>query len=258
MLKSWLAHPATRGLDIDSPTTTSLRKAIIQENGFLLRLYQEWYTFLASVLPASPGRILELGSGAGFFKDFVPGLIKTEIFTCSHIDLVLDGCNLPFSDSALAGIAMTNVLHHISRPQQFLKEAARCVRPGGIMAMIEPWVSPWSKFVYTRLHHEPFDPQAQEWQFPSSGPVSGANSALPWIIFERDRPRFELEFPEWQIRSLNPCLPFRYLVSGGVSRRALMPAWSFPFWRDLEKALSPWMKHLAMFAWIVMVRAKND
>jgi hypothetical protein len=35
MLKAWLAHPLTKGLDIDDPRTTHLRLQIIQEKSFL-------------------------------------------------------------------------------------------------------------------------------------------------------------------------------------------------------------------------------
>jgi hypothetical protein len=34
--------------------------------------------------------------------------------------------------------------------------------------------------------------------------------------------------------------------------RSLMPGWSFKLWRGLEHALSPYMKSLAMFAYIVL------
>ena len=119
--------------------------------------------------------------------------------------------------------------------------------------MIEPWVTGWSRLVYGHLHHEPFRPQAEEWGFPSSGPLSGANSALPWILFERDRDRFEQEFPQWEVREIQLIMPFRYLVSGGVSLRSLMPGWSFGLWRALEKVLLPWMDQWAMFALVTLV-----
>lgn len=149
---------------------------------------------------------------------------------------------------------MTDVLHHLPKAKDFFSEAARCVRSGGVIVMIEPWVTPWSHLIYTRLHHEPFQPNALEWEFPTTGPLSGANGALPWIIFARDRAQFEQEFPEWTIDTIKPNLPFRYLVSGGVSLRSLVPAWSSGLWRGLENALEPWMDKLAMFAQIVLRR----
>ena len=122
------------------------------------------------------------------------------------------------------------------------------------MIMIEPWVTPWSRLIYSRLHHEPFRPEAVQWSFPRKGPLSEANSALPWIIFERDRDQFQEEFPEWQIHTIKPIMPFRYLVSGGVSMRAFMPGWSFALWRTIENLLQPWMQNLAMFVLIVLIK----
>jgi SAM-dependent methyltransferase len=149
---------------------------------------------------------------------------------------------------------MQDVLHHVPEPRRFFKEAARCVRPGGTIVMIEPWVTGWSRFVYRKLHHEPFRPDASQWEFPSAGPLSGANGALPWILFERDRLQFVREFPMWSIRSIEVQMPFRYMLSGGVSMRSLTPGWSFTMWRTVEHALQPWMGRLGMFAFIVLER----
>jgi SAM-dependent methyltransferase len=253
-LRQWLAHPLTRGLDLDDPRTTQLRRRIIAEKPFLRALYREWYSHIAQALPDGEEPVLELGSGAGFLEDYVPGLITSEIFYCDRLSAVLDGHCLPFADASLRAIVMTDVLHHLSAARRFFREAARCVRSGGAVIMIEPWSTPWSRFIYTRLHHEPFQTDVKEWEFPSSGPLSGANGALPWIIFERDRTQFEREFPEWSIQDIELLTPFRYLLSGGVSMRSLMPAWSFGVWRLLERGLSPWLPQLAMFAQITLRR----
>ncbi|HEX3554161.1 MAG TPA: methyltransferase domain-containing protein [Thermoanaerobaculia bacterium] len=253
-LKRWLEHPLTRGLDLDDPRTTHLRRRILAEKRFLRRIYEEWYAALAASLPAGEGAVLELGSGAGFLADFVPGLVRSEVFYAPGIDTVLDGLALPFATGALRAIAMTNVLHHLPRPARFFAEAARCVRAGGVVTMIEPWVTPWSQWVYTRLHHEPFEPAAKEWELAEGGPLSGANGALPWILFQRDRERFEREAPAWRVRSIEPLMPLRYLVSGGISLRGLAPAVTYPLWRGVERALSPWRRQLAMFAHVVLDR----
>jgi SAM-dependent methyltransferase len=254
MLKNLLAHPLTRGLDIDDPRCTELRRSLILKKCFLRQIYLEWYEAIAALLPLDKNPVLELGSGGGFFSDFIPEVITSEIFYSMHVNVVLDGSHLPFVGASLGGIVMTDVLHHLPQPRQFFTEASQCVRSGGLMIMIEPWVTPWSRLVYSKLHHEPFQPEATEWTFPQRGPLSGANSALPWIIFDRDRTRFEREFPEWQIYAIKPFMPFRYLLSGGVSLRSLMPGWSFSFWRNFENLLRPWMKSLAMFALIVLVK----
>jgi SAM-dependent methyltransferase len=250
----WLAHPSTRGVDIDDPRLVSLRRRLIREKAFLRRIYQEWYDAIAAGLPSGHGPVLELGSGGGFLEESVPGLITSELRECPHIRVVLDGQALPFAAGTLRAIVMIDVLHHLPQSRRFVREAARCVRRGGRVVMIEPWVSAWSSLVYTRLHHEPFTPDADEWEFPPGGPLSAANMALPWIMFVRDRARFEREFPEWRVASVSPFMPFRYLLSGGVSMRALAPSWTFGLWRAFERALSPLNHHLGMFAQIVLER----
>jgi SAM-dependent methyltransferase len=254
MLRTWLEHPLTRGLDLDDPRTTGRRRQIIREKAFLRDIYSEWYSAIAHALPTGPGAVLEIGSGAGFLDDFIPGLITSEVFSCSGVRLVLDGLSLPFAAGSLRGIAMTNVLHHLPDPRRFFSEAQRCVRPGGAIVMIEPWVTSWSRFVYARLHHEPFQTDARHWELPSGGPLSGANGALPWILFERDLARFELEFPQWSVELVAPLMPFRYLLSGGVSLRNLMPGWSSAFWGGFERLMGARASRMAMFARIVLRR----
>src|SRR5581483_6966006 len=101
MLRSLLAHPLTRGLEIDDPRTTDLRRRIVREKPFLYRIYREWYASIASALPPDPGPVLELGSGAGFLEEFVPNLITSDIFPVPGNRLVLDGQQLPFADGSL-------------------------------------------------------------------------------------------------------------------------------------------------------------
>ncbi len=256
MKLSWLEHPLTRGLDLDDPRTTALRLQILQEKRFLRKLYLEWYGDIAASLPTGEGGVLELGSGAGFLREVIPDLITSDIQRVPGVDLVVDALALPFGDGALRAIVMTNLLHHLSDLERFLGEAARCVRIGGVVSMIEPWVTPWSKVVYSKLHHEPFDPAASTWRLDPGGPLSSANGALPWIIFERDRQRFRQEAPAWEIERIRRFMPFRYLVSGGVSLRSLMPGWTFGLWSGLERALGPVMGWIAMFAHVVLRRVE--
>jgi SAM-dependent methyltransferase len=244
----------TRGMDIDDPGTTDLRNEVIQSKPVLRSIYEEWYSLISDHLPQVQGPVLELGSGAGFLHKRIPGLITSEVFPCRTAQLLLDGQSLPFESQSLRAVVMTNVLHHVPKPADFLREACRCLVPGGSILMIEPWVSRWSRIVYTRLHHEPFDTKQQEWSHSFGGPLSGANGALPWIIFERDRRRFEREFSSLRIDRIEPIMPFRYLLSGGVSMRQLVPTFLNPVCAAVERGLQPWMKHWAMFVFVAVSR----
>ena len=257
MIRSWLAHPLTRGLDLDAPETTALWRRIIREKELLAEIYREWYREISASLPVGDGAVVELGSGAGFFDEIVSDAITSDILRVPGIDLVADALELPFCSGSLRAVVMTNMLHHLHEPGRLLLEAARCVRPGGVLSMIEPWVSPWSRFAYRAFHHEPFDPTAPAPRSEPGGPLSGANGALPWIIFYRDRERLSKEFPQWRLVWVHPMMPFRYVLSGGVSLRSLMPDWTFRAWTQLEHSLESAMYALAMFAHVVLRRIES-
>jgi len=254
LFRRLLAHPLTASLSVDDPATTELRNQIIASKPFLKRIYDEWYGMLAREVPPGEGQVLELGSGAGYCDRFIPGLITSEIFHCSRAKIVANAELIPFADESLRAIVMTDVLHHMPHPELFFAEASRCLRKGGKILMIEPWVTQWSQWVYTHLHHEPFRPESEDWSFSSTGPLSGSNSAIPWIVFVRDRCKFESLFPELSIAQIRPFMPFRYLVSGGVALRSLMPGFTHAAWAGLERMLESQMPRFAMFAFISLHR----
>ena len=254
MLRSLLTHPLARGRDLDDPQTTVIQHKIIQEKQFLKRVYQEWYRSLKASLDPAGQRILEIGSGAGFLIESIPHLITSDLMSLPWVSLVLNGMEIPFKDDALDAVVMVNVLHHVPDFRAFLLEAARCIRPGGKIVMIEPWVTAWSTIVYANFHHEPFDPAVDEWALDPAGPLSGANGALPWILFVRDRQLFQQILPMWEVSDIRLLTPLTYLLSGGVSLRSLAPGWSYPFWHRIELLLEPLERHLAMFARITLTK----
>ncbi|MGH2883764.1 MAG: class I SAM-dependent methyltransferase, partial [Solirubrobacteraceae bacterium] len=173
-----LEYPTTASLSVDSPETTIQRWQIIRDKAPLRQIYDEWYLTIASSLPGGDEPVLELGSGAGFMSTYVPNLITTDILELPGLGRVMDACApWPFPDDSLRAVAMVNTLHHLHDVTAFFREAIRCLTPGGVISMIEPWNSWWSRFVYGRLHPEPFDPRADSWSFRSDGPLSDANVA---------------------------------------------------------------------------------
>ena len=202
------------------------------------------------ILPGGNGAVLELGSGGGFLSERIPGLITSECALCSGVDSILNAQTLPFKDNSLRGIVMINVLRHLPYSRDFLRESIHCLAIGGRIIMIEPWVTHWSRFIYNRLHYEPFDPGAPEWGFYSTGHLSGANSVQPWIIFQRDRRKFVQEFSELRLETIKLMIPFRYLISSDVTSRNLLPGWMHSACRLMENMIIPWIDQTAMFAFI--------
>lgn len=239
--------------DIDDPRRTLQHRNIILSKPFLKKLYEEWYGFFkreASTLP--PGILLELGSGGGFLKSVLPQIITSDVLELPGlVDQVCYAQNLPFEAESISGIMMTDVFHHIPDSAAFLKEAQRVLKSGGRIMMSEPANTIWGKFIYQDFHHEPFNPEG-DWFIPSAGPMSGSNQALPYIVFERDRARFEQEFPNLKIKSIKYHTPLRYLLSGGVSKKQMVPDFSFGFFKVMEQGMLLLSKHFAMFETIVI------
>ena len=112
--------------------------------------------------------------------------------------------------------------------------------------MIEPANSLQGRFIYQNVHYEPFDPQ-REWNFPQEGPMSAANGAFPWIVFERDRQIFEKKFPDFQIIKIKYHTPLRYLISGGLSFKQPVPDFSYGLFKFFDNFLIKISKQTAMF-----------
>lgn len=254
-LKSLFTHPLLRGRDIDDPQTSTKVIKVIHNKSFLKKVYKGWYREILNNIPSDvKGPVLELGAGAGFLKEYIPDLIVSDVLHMPFVDIVLDGKFLPFKRSSLRSIVLIDVFHHISDVKKFLKEVSDCLKPGGVIIMIEPWVTPWSSKMFRYLHHEPFRPKAKKWRFSKGGALTQANSALPWIVFSRDIEIFCREFYCLFVENIRLHTPFTYLISGGVSLRSFVPGFLYGFFSGVEKLLSPWMDKFAMFATIVLVR----
>jgi SAM-dependent methyltransferase len=223
-------------LTLDDPALTDRRADVIMRKRFLRKIHDDWYRRLVSELPSRDGVVLEIGTGAGFLCDYVPGLVTSDIMPVRTVEVVFDACKeIPMAPSSLRAIVMVNVLHHLPNVSAFFDVATTALRPGGRIVMIEPWNTPWSSLIYKNAHHEPFEPNAKEWIFETSGPLSGANGALPWIVFARDYRTFEHRHPKLCLKTLEPLMPFSYLLSGGFTAPSLAPAWAYGMIRRLER-----------------------
>ena len=65
------------------------------------------------------------------------------------------------------------------------------------------------------FHHETFNPEG-DWKIPGTGPMSDANGALPFIVFERDKEKFENK--SFEI-IFNPQIAFYYYPTGNQNNK---------------------------------------
>lgn len=240
---------------LDDSKTIDLHRKLIKQKLFLYKFYTNAYQeFKRSIKKLSP--VIELGSGGGFIKEVIPQTITSDLVNSSGVDKVFPAEKIPFKDKSVGAFLMLNVLHHIKNPEQALKELDRTLKNNGKIIMIEPYNSLFGIFIYKHFHHENFDSKAG-WKITGKGRLSDANGVLPWIIFIRDRAKFEKKFPNLKITQIKPHTPLLYLVSGGLSRWQLLPDFLYPLLERLEKIFSPLNNELGMFATIEIQKVKK-
>jgi SAM-dependent methyltransferase len=211
------------------------RREIIQKKPLMRAVYERWYREVMKGF--LEGVVVELGSGAGFLKELYPNVITTDVLDLPFVDKVCDGMSLPFADASVDRFVMIDVFHHVADSGAFLREMSRCLKVGGTIVMIEPSRTLWARFVWTFLHHEPYDPKAG-WTMRGDSPLTCANSALPWIVFVRDRKIFNKKFPELSLDVIRTHTPFAYLASGGFTLPQLVPSFLSPLVFALDRLFS--------------------
>jgi len=234
-------------LPLDSPERTLFHREIIRQKKCLRELYEDWYSIFTREIPTLPNEVfIELGSGGGFLKELIPNVICSDIIDLPTNDLTFSALEMPFEDQSVGGIFMVDTMHHIPDSDLFLNEVTRVLAKGGKMIMIEPANSLWGRFIYKNFHHEPFNPDGG-WTIPAAGPLSGANGALPWIVFIRDRELYQKKFPGLIVESIRFVNPLTYLMTGGVSRGQFLPDFLFPVVKFFDRFLPVISMQLSMF-----------
>ncbi|PPR61452.1 MAG: hypothetical protein CFH10_01159 [Alphaproteobacteria bacterium MarineAlpha4_Bin2] len=217
----------------------------------LRAVYADYHHRLLDGMPEA-GPILEIGGGSGNLRDMAPNVISIDLAVSPWVDVCCDAHELPFADGSFAGIVMLDVLHHLARPVAFFTEAARALRTGGRLAMIEPGMTPLSLLFYTHLHHEPVDmsvdPLADQPPEVAVDPF-WSNQAIPSLLFGQSegRERFEGRIPEFRVVR---CADFSFLaypLSGGFKRWSLLPGVAAPALIGLDNLLSPLVGSLIGF-----------
>jgi SAM-dependent methyltransferase len=254
---SFLKEPSLSDLTVGSPEFFALQKALIQQRPLLKRCYDDWYARLLADVRSVPNRglLLELGSGGSCLKDLEPRFITSDVIP-DVAEQVIDARELPFEENSLQAIALTHVLHHIPDLEAFFREAQRTLVPGGVITMIEVAHTPFARFFFRNFHPEPYEDSRVEWSFGQQDSMMDSNQALSWIVFVRDRKRFETLFPDLIIEEFAFTPWFTYLISGGVTKKDLIPHILVPILTGFEWLLTS-LRPLFALHWHIRIRKKN-
>ena len=203
-----------------------------------------------------PGLTIEVGAGLGCLKSAAPEVVCVDIQMAPWLDLAADAQWLPFANARVDNIVMIDVLHHIERPHRFFAEAARVLKSGGRLVMLEPAITLGSWSFYRWLHPEPVDLSADPL---TEGPTSAArdpyhgNQAIPTLLFRGDTEPFHAAFPTLRVTERRWFGLLAYPFSGGYRSWSLIPpAMVVPLLR-FEEMLPRWLNRLFGFRLLVTV-----
>ena len=207
-------------------------RQVWQSNEPLRVLYGRWYARMREALPER-GPWIEIGSGPGFAREFIPELELSDIVKAPWHDRCVSADDLPFADGSVGALVLFDVLHHLAAPGKFFQEAARVLRPGGRIVLCEPYISPVSSVVYRLFHPEPVDmrvqPLAEHGAF-NKDPFA-SNQAISTLLCRKDGRRdLERLFPMLKMVSFERLAGLCYPATGGFSRPPLLP---IGLWRAL-------------------------
>jgi len=178
---------------------------------------------------------IEVGSGAGFSKDFIKSknFKLTDLGDDGHLDYKnIDAQNTGFEEESLDFVIASNMIHHIPYPIKFFREINRILKKGGKLVIFESYCSIFFQLATMIMKHEGFDFTLNVWDEnnPKSDEENAwhGNIAVPHLIFD-NRKVFKEKLGnlfEINYEKLTECLIF--INSGGVtSKTACIPMNNF-------------------------------
>ena len=260
MIRRLLALPEIADVDVDGVDRLEVHAAVLERKPMLAAVFRECHELMLGLdrrtFGDTPGLRVELGAGVAPIAMTFPEVLATDVVPSPGLDAVIDAQRMDLADGSVRALYGQNCFHHFPDPSRFLAEAVRVLAPGGGVVLIEPYYGPLASVMYKRLFvSEDFDKEMPGWQTDATGPMHGANQALSYIVFKRDRARFEREFPSLELVETFPLSNYvRYLLSGGLNFRQLAPTFTEPALRAIELVLRPARRLLGLHYAIVLRR----
>jgi len=144
--------------DLSDNGFTGLKPCIGNYQTYVVR-----YHILQAVEDAIPyfsGQLLDVGAGSSPYEEIIMAsgkvseYIKLDFASSDYhqgheLDLTWDGKTIPLHAASIDTVFMTEVLEHVHKPGELLREVRRVLKPGGILFMTVPFTWP--------MHELPFD-----------------------------------------------------------------------------------------------------
>lgn len=260
----WLQEPEVADCPVDGLARFDAHRAVLRRKRMIRSVFDEIHQIFFDMdrrYLQGNGLVIELGAGVYPVQETRPSVLATDVVAAPHLDRTLDAGAMDLGDDSVRAFYLQNVFHHFPDPDNFFRELERTLQPGGGAILIEPAAGPFAAWLYPRLFaSEGYDKNAENWNTPVGGPMSGANQALSHLVFDRDRRRFETTHPTLEVTHTDVLRNWpRYLISGGLNFRQLLPSFMTSPLRWVEALLAPLRGQLGLHRIIVLrKRTKSD
>ena len=223
-----LRYRSLEAVNIDSNDRLVAHSQVYSDKGMLREVFSEFHSLFRQLddeFLDTDGVKVEIGAGIAPMRDSYPDVLATDIVCSSHLDLVLNAEDMALQSESVQVLFGQNCFHHFPNPGKFFEEAERVLAPGGGVILIDPYYGLLASFLYKRLSPtEGFDKRTDSWEASMLGPMNGANQALSYLVFVRDRSYFERKYPKLKIVYQKPMGNYlKYILSGGLNFKQLIP-----------------------------------
>ena len=203
----------------------------------LREIYGSFYREIAKhTRPDIPGLTVEVGSGIGSIKDYLPSCLRTDLFANPWLDRQENAYELSFGNQEVANLILFDVFHHLRYPGTAFEQFARVLAPGGRLIVFEPCLSLLGLLVYGVFHHEPLGLLET---LPWSAPPGWSPQADTYYAAQGNAYRHFFGH-RWTssdfkliARARLSCLS--YVASGGYRGPQLYPDRAYPLMKKLDR-----------------------
>lgn len=242
-----------------------IHKKNLDNKKILKSCYNEFYTKILQVEKKYSNNInnnlrIELGSGVGFIKKFDKKIITSDVIKNKFTDRVINANDIPYKNKTISSIFGIFCFHHFRDPHKFLIDIEKKLKPGGLCILIEPYYGLFASVIYKRIHkteyfniHEKINHKIK-----NKTAMENANQALSYIYFIKNKKKFNKTYLKLEILEtyiFNNYL--RFLLSGGLNFKQLIPNGIIFLILIIEKILSPFKKIFGIH-YLIVLRRKNN
>lgn len=207
----------------------------------LREFYAELYEAVGEC--CSEGPTLEIGSGIGVSRDFIDGVVTSDVVQTPYVDRQMSAYEIKLPDSGYwTNVFAIDVLHHLMTPLRFLQSAANALAHDGRLILVEPAATMGGRLFYRLFHPEPAAPRQinAPFEFNPNAPDGGfANMGMGVALF-----RDHLEEVQSLLTGMGlicESVAYRdllaYPATGGYSKPQLLPSGCIRALLCMEKRL---------------------